>query len=189
MDTKSGKRRIHPSSEFCNDCIKIKYLFDNPDIVAKRNQHKEKILENKKKLKNFIENYAKNFYIKIGKEQNQKKTRLEYRIISSAYRARLRKASEGLSNEECTLVKEFYRNCPDGYHVDHIIPISKGGKHCVENLQYLLPEQNWKKNKSIEIEILKKLNDQQPISIAFLQRKFKLNYEDAMKIMEEIDKL
>lgn len=34
-------------------------------------------------------------------------------------------------------IKEFYKNCPSGYEVDHIIPISKGGLHHQDNLQYL----------------------------------------------------
>jgi 5-methylcytosine-specific restriction endonuclease McrA len=47
-----------------------------------------------------------------------------------------------LSDEEKIEVQLFYMNCPLGYEVDHIIPISKGGRHHVENLQYLTPEEN-----------------------------------------------
>lgn len=47
-----------------------------------------------------------------------------------------------LTDEEKIEVQLFYMNCPLGYEVDHIIPISKGGRHHVENLQYLTPEEN-----------------------------------------------
>ena len=35
-----------------------------------------------------------------------------------------------------------------GYHVDHIVPLSKGGLHSHENLQLLTPEENMAKGAS-----------------------------------------
>ena len=46
-------------------------------------------------------------------------------------------------------LQEFYLNCPVGYEVDHIIPISKGGLHSIENLQYLPASENRKKSNKI----------------------------------------
>jgi len=46
-------------------------------------------------------------------------------------------------------LQQFYLNCPKGYEVDHIIPISKGGLHCISNLQYLTVSENRKKSNKI----------------------------------------
>jgi 5-methylcytosine-specific restriction endonuclease McrA len=42
-------------------------------------------------------------------------------------------------------LQKIYKNCPEGYEVDHIHPISRGGLHCPENLQYLPIIENRKK--------------------------------------------
>lgn len=42
-------------------------------------------------------------------------------------------------------IKEVYKNCPKGYHVDHIIPLQGrliSGLHVHNNLNYLLPYDN-----------------------------------------------
>jgi len=46
-------------------------------------------------------------------------------------------------------IKQIYENCPVGYEVDHIIPLSKGGLHHEENLQYLTIKENRSKGNKI----------------------------------------
>lgn len=41
-------------------------------------------------------------------------------------------------------IKEIYMNCPPGHEVDHITPLSLGGLHHEDNLQYL----PWRVNRS-----------------------------------------
>tara|TARA_B110000967_G_C18415038_1_gene331097 strand:- start:27 stop:479 length:453 start_codon:yes stop_codon:yes gene_type:complete len=42
-------------------------------------------------------------------------------------------------------IKTIYENCPDGYEVDHIVPLSKGGLHHQDNLQHLTVADNRRK--------------------------------------------
>lgn len=72
-------------------------------------------------------------------QNNRDKTRLK----SANERATRLQRLPLWANREA--IKEFYLNCPEGYHVDHIIPL-KGKKvsgfHVIENLQYLTAKEN-----------------------------------------------
>lgn len=70
------------------------------------------------------------------------------RARRAARRAKESKATLGFIKE----LKEIYRNCPDGYQVDHIVPIQGKnvcGLHVPWNLQYLTPEENKSKGNRI----------------------------------------
>lgn len=66
----------------------------------------------------------------------------------SRYRAKKYRVLAQTANKE--KIKEIYLNCPIGYEVDHIIPLSRGGLHHEDNLQYLLIEENRRKNNRLE---------------------------------------
>ena len=53
-------------------------------------------------------------------------------------------------SEDIKALQEFYANCPNGYEVDHIIPISKGGLHSLSNLQYLPWLDNRRKSNKLD---------------------------------------
>lgn len=71
----------------------------------------------------------------------------KYREACKKKYNQFKKACEGLNEEEWEKIREFRRNMPEGYEIDHIVPISKGGLHRIENLQYLTREQNASKGK------------------------------------------
>lgn len=50
------------------------------------------------------------------------------------------------SHEEKVAIGKFYRKCPDGCQIDHIIPLALGGRHELSNLQYLSYSEHMKKS-------------------------------------------
>ena len=61
-----------------------------------------------------------------------------------AYYARKRAAV--LPDTDFALIRVIYEHCPEGYHVDHIQALARGGKHHQDNLQYLPASENIRKN-------------------------------------------
>ncbi len=50
-------------------------------------------------------------------------------------------------------IREFYAGCPEGFHVDHIIPLQNGvfpSVHSLENLQYLPAQENFLKRNNVD---------------------------------------
>jgi len=53
-------------------------------------------------------------------------------------------------------ISKFYRDCPAGFHVDHIVPLrheSICGLHILQNLQYLPAKDNLKKGNKLDESI------------------------------------
>ena len=61
-------------------------------------------------------------------------------------RYRARKRNQTPADADLVKIQEIYDNCPPGMEVDHIHPISKGGLHHQDNLQYLTPAENRRKS-------------------------------------------
>lgn len=75
----------------------------------------------------------------------------DYIIRSSNRKELLLKATAKWAN--LTKIKEIYSKCPDGYHVDHILPLQGKlicGLHVENNLQYLIAKDNLSKGNHYE---------------------------------------
>jgi len=58
------------------------------------------------------------------------------------------------NKDEALLIRDFYKKCPIGYHVDHIVPIKHKlvcGLHSISNLQYLPAYDNLRKSNKFEV--------------------------------------
>jgi len=97
---------------------------------------------NKEKKYQSDKKYAKEAH-KRWRQANKHKTRLK----SANERAmRLQRIPPWADKDA---IKEFYLSCPEGYHVDHIIPLRGkivSGLHIVENMQYLIADVNLSKS-------------------------------------------
>ena len=54
---------------------------------------------------------------------------------------------------DLTAIREFYKSCPEGHHVDHAVPlqaVKASGLHVLENLQYLPAAENISKRNKFE---------------------------------------
>lgn len=73
--------------------------------------------------------------------------RAEYNARTALRRAKILNATPKWANLD--KIKEIYVNCPEGYHVDHIIPLQGefvSGLHVENNLQYLTIKDNLSKS-------------------------------------------
>ena len=80
------------------------------------------------------------------KYEKSKKGRKAIKKKQDLRHKRFRGACVEISAEESEAIVLFYTNCPKGYEVDHIIPISRGGLHILENLRYLTKSENRRRN-------------------------------------------
>ena len=91
-------------------------------------------------------------------EERITETRKRWREGNANYRAKLLEQTPPDTDREA--IRQFYNNCPSGYDVDHIIPISKGGLHTLSNLQYLTASENRSKGNKLNWYARRDLNPQ-----------------------------
>jgi len=109
-----------------------------------RELHREEINERMKRYA--LENPER---IKETRRKTRKKN-IKRVLATNAKRraAKLKRLPCWITHEEIEEIKNFYKNCPKGMVVDHIIPLlgkNISGFHCLKNLQYLTSQENLKK--------------------------------------------
>ena len=117
-------------------------------------------LENKKYCKNCDSIKNREEFNKFASKKDELQSRCrECDKHPSRARAAKRKAAKLNRTPawaDLTAIKEFYSNCPEGYHVDHIIPLQGkniSGLHILENLQYLPAKENQKKGNKFNADL------------------------------------
>lgn len=105
------------------------------DTMIKQGKYCSNSCSSKSKVKYFTEE---------EREAVRKRRNCE---VSANYRAKVKNQTPPDADRKA--IREFYNNCPEGYEVDRIIPISKGGLHTLSNLQYLTITENRRKSNKI----------------------------------------
>lgn len=167
--TRCGKTQ--PPSEFYNDrqkkdglsshcktCDNARsreyYAKNSEGVKARVKQYDE---ENRERKLEYLREYG----AKRRKEQPEKEkarhkqyyedNQYRFRAQCAKYRAAKKRQTPAWADHEA--ICEFYKNCPEGFHVDHIYPINGktvSGLHVLKNLQYLPAEENLRKGNKYE---------------------------------------
>lgn len=177
----------------CFFCRRLKRAIEDPEgarLLQEKIEQRKKISEarkrEKEKIKEFIQQVKNCPGFQAYGAEFRKEIQKKSRALNGLRAKRFKMAMIALEENEKKRIKEFYANTPEGYHVDHIIPISKGGKHFINNLQYLPAKENCSKNDKIHKTILERFSEGESISIPWLMRYFKLSFEDAENVLRMI---
>jgi hypothetical protein len=139
IKTKSGLKH------WCFTCRsehkKSEYKKHKESYLRRANDQYEKIKASPELLKQRRERE------KLWKKQNSKK------VLANTRARQMKQKQRTPKWADLKKIREFYENCPQGYHVDHIIPINGkniSGLHVMSNLQYLPAEENLRKSNKYE---------------------------------------
>ena len=150
--SKSKKKIYDANPEIYREISKIFRLNNKHTIRKYKENNKEKIKQyrigNKEKHSKYHKNYRllNREKIRYKNQKCKENNRSVYRAKDARRRAIKLKACPNWSDN--VAIKEFYKNCPNGYHVDHIIPLQNDivcGLHVLTNLQYLSANENLSK--------------------------------------------
>lgn len=101
--------------------------------------------------------YNKAYYKKPNAKDSHLKayTKNYYKILERNQHYKGERSLRCVKWEDKELLTLFYKNCPEGYHVDHELPL-KGelvsGLHVLANLQYITAEENMRKGNRVDLD-------------------------------------
>jgi hypothetical protein len=82
------------------------------------------------------------------------KNRRSYNAYQKTRKKRVKQATPSWA--DLVAIRKFYYNCPEGYHVDHVVPIkgkTVSGLHVLNNLQYLQALPNLRKSNKFVLRV------------------------------------
>lgn len=136
-----NKRTPDGASAYCKVCVKRKmaaYYVNNKDDIQKRRNAVRSTVEYREQASKRSSRWAKN---NPGRHwAHVRARRLRMKVTSFV--------------SERNQVEELYKNCPPGFHVDHIIPLKHPlvcGLHVIANLQCLPARENDSKGNKFEV--------------------------------------
>jgi len=89
-----------------------------------------------------IQTFNKDYQRAHTKEYHRKNPEVK-REASARRRAKIKGCT---IEEDLPAIQKFYRDCPEGWNVDHWMPLELGGAHAMSNLVYLPAKENLHKS-------------------------------------------
>lgn len=139
-------------ASWCKECQKAyirRFQLENKEQTA---ENKRNYVRSKPEIVKASKDKYREQNRDILKEKNriyQRKNNKRILAKTRLYQAKKWSNYQTLDPSEKKLIQQFYLNCPKGWHVDHIVPLSRDGKHCLSNLQYLSARANLQKSNKI----------------------------------------
>ena len=100
-----------------------------------------------------INNYLKSDQFKSVQNKYKKGNGKSF-ILANINKRRASRLQRTPAWADLEAIKQFYLNCPKGYHVDHIVPlqgVNVSGFHVLNNLQYLTAAENCSKGNKYDV--------------------------------------
>ena len=145
---KCNLKLTKPKNKFCSRSCSISYN----NVGVRRNFNPNLIrlcktcgADTTRKV--FCSNECNPKRLKLSLEDKKKRSAALHREAWQRYQAKLKNQTP--IDVDKKALQKIYLECPEGYEVDHVLPISKGGLHCPSNLQYLTISENRKKSNKI----------------------------------------
>lgn len=139
------------SNGSCSECSKIQLR--NRDPQRKSMLAKEYYKRHAQNRATYSRKYREENPEKVRATQKSYRERNTKAILARNAKRRADKMLRTPKWSETSAIRQFYLECPEGYHVDHIVPLlgkSVCGLHVLSNLQYLPALGNLKKGNSFE---------------------------------------
>lgn len=143
---------------------KIKWWLNNPDYNLKNKKRQDNYNSNyytinKDKIKEASDVYKKTPQGKAAAKANKQNRRAQKSNNGGKHTAQDILNLFELQSGVCVYCEcKLHKNKSNSFHVDHIVPLSKGGSNGIENLQLLCPTCNLSKGGKLPEEFAQQFN-------------------------------